>query len=755
MSTTETVTAPTEVPARRPPFSIKAPRDPGYAALRRASRAAIVIPATFGFATLILHDPQNVIFVVFGCFALLVMSDFGGQRPPRALAYLTATLVGTVLVTLGTLVSSNTVIAAAATLLVAFAIAFSRVFGGYVAATQTGMLLSYVIAVSIPAPASAIPSRLSGWVLAGIVSTLAGVFLWPRFEHVMLRKQASKSALALADLVEALGSGASQADRDRLTAATRKAEQAARQEFAATSKRPAGPTRRDRAFVELLTELQRMVDIIVRPFEQSTASVRPSLEESRRLATVVVAALRASADVLTGGSPPDIRAVEEARDRHRSALDHWAERELREGRPAERVLDGIDADHTLRVVAYLTIALATNAVIAAGGDPEIDPQLPLSAPRLTGVAGVVVRTRRTIRAHLEPSSTLAQNSLRVAVGLAIAVVVARSLGLSHAFWVVLGTLQVLRSSALGTGRTTIQALVGNVIGVVIGGLFAAVAGNHPPVMWAALPVAVFLAAYAATAVGFIASQAAFTINLIVVFNLITPTGWSVGLVRIEDVAVGAAISVVVGLLLWPRGARRQLGRAMASFYRAVETYLDQAFDRVLGFERRGGLAAARSAAIQARARAGEAFEAFLNERAASPLDPQAAGFLLSAGSHAMLAADLLDVISGRGGYQGDGCPDGARAVRAQVDRLDARLLHDADRLALGDLGPDASPVALEPLRRAAIDCLARWRHDARAGRGAMAVVMASEWVQNLSRLEDDLERPVATAVAAARKPWWQ
>jgi hypothetical protein len=48
--------------------------------------------------------------------------------------------------------------------------------------------------------------------------------------------------------------------------------------------------------------------------------------------------------------------------------------------------------------------------------------------------------------------------------------------------VVLGTIQVLRTNALGTGRSIIQAVVGNAIGVVIGGLFAVVAGN-PALMW--------------------------------------------------------------------------------------------------------------------------------------------------------------------------------------------------------------------------------------------------------------------------------
>src|SRR3989440_5556697 len=98
------VTAPVETPApNRRPAALKAPSDPGLAALRRAARAAIVIPPAFAFGQLLLHDSQNVIFIVFGGFALLVMSDFGGLRRPRALAYLGATLAGGVLFALRTL----------------------------------------------------------------------------------------------------------------------------------------------------------------------------------------------------------------------------------------------------------------------------------------------------------------------------------------------------------------------------------------------------------------------------------------------------------------------------------------------------------------------------------------------------------------------------------------------------------------------------------------------------------------------------
>jgi len=734
---------------------LKAPRDPGFAALRRASRAAIVIPAAFAFGALVLRDPQNVIFIVFGCFALLVMSDFGGFRPRRAVAYLTATLVGAVLVALGTLVSPHAVLETALMFIVGFAISFARVFGGYAAAAQTGMLLAFVIAVSIPAPADEIPTRVGGWLMAGTISTLAAVFLWPRFERVTLAKQAAKALRAIADLVASLAPGAGDQGRPQLIEAARLAEKAAQREYAVAAKRPAGPARRERAFVELLGELQRIVDLIEQPFDLYGASTRAPIDESARLVAATVAALRASADVLTGGAPPHVTAVAEARDVHRAALDEWAAKELRTGRPAQEVLDGLAGDHTLRVVAYVTVVLASNAVIAAGGRPDPDLPLPEGVPRLQGLGGGAIRIWRTITTHLEPNSTITQNSLRVASGLAVAVLLARQLGLQHSFWVVLGTLQVLRSNALGTGRTTIQALAGNVIGVVIGGAFAAAAGNNPVVMWVTLPVVVFLAAYAATTVGFVVSQAAFTINLIVVFNLISPAGWQIGLVRIEDVAIGAAISVVVGVLFWPRGARRELARGIAGFYHAVGIYLDHAFDRVLGIEEAGGADAARGLSIQARDRAAEAFDAFLNEKAPSPLDPQTAGSLLSAGNQALLAADVLDVVSGRMGYQASGCPDGARIVHEQVDVMLAAFLRLADQLALSELDQHPARITPQALRGAALHCLSHWRNDDQAGRGALAVVIAAEWVQNLARMEDDVDRSVAIAVAAARTPWWR
>jgi len=679
--------------------------------------------------------------VIFGCFSLLVISDFGGFRRPRALAYLTATLAGAVLVALGTFVSSSPWLAALVMLVVGFVISFSRIFGGYIAAASIGLILSFVVAVTIPAAPDVIPARVGGWAMAGLVSTLAAIALWPRFERVKMHGSAANALQAAADLVQGMQSAQSEPDLPRLKAVARKAVDDARRTYATTAKRPDVPARRGRAFAELLIELDRIVQTIERPFHEDRPAVRPGLAESDRLAASVTAALRASADVLMGGGPPDVHAIDVARIEHRAALDRWAAEQLRANRNNEEVLDGLDFDDTLRVVSYVTFVLGGNAIIAAGAQSDL--------------VDTAAHILRTVRAHLEAPSTVLQDSLRIAIGLALAVFLARSLGISHAFWVVLGTIQVLRSTALGTGRTVVLAVAGNAIGVVIGGLFALVAGNHPAIMWAAFPIAVFGAAYAATTIGFMVSQAAFTINLIIVFNLISPAGWQVGIVRIEDLLIGALISLLVGVLLWPGGARRELARALAGVYRGLIDYLDHGFDRVLGFSPAGGMDPARQAVVRARDRADAAFDTFLTERGGGAFDQDTATFLLSSANHALLAGDLLEVISGVMGYQAGTCADGAQEVDDQVGTLLAAYRRLADVLTLSPGTGGREDVSPSALRQAELGCLRRWQSDASVGRGAMAVVMAGEWVQNLARLETDLEGAVSTAAEAARKPWWR
>ena len=125
----------------------------------------------------------------------------------------------------------------------------------------------------------------------------------------------------------------------------------------------------------------------------------------------------------------------------------------------------------------------------------------------------------------------------------------------HGFWVVLGAMSVLRTSALTTTSTVLRALLGTVVGFVVGGGLILLVGTGPATLWVLLPLAVLVAGFAPQTVSFAAGQAAFTVAVVILFNLMQPVGWKVGLVRVQDVAIGCAAALVVGLLLWP-GQRR-------------------------------------------------------------------------------------------------------------------------------------------------------------------------------------------------------
>ena len=115
-------------------------------------------------------------------------------------------------------------------------------------------------------------------------------------------------------------------------------------------------------------------------------------------------------------------------------------------------------------------------------------------------------------------------------------------------------MSVLRTSALTTTSTVLRALLGTVAGFVVGGGLIVLVGTGPATLWVLLPLAVLVAGFAPQTVSFAAGQAAFTVAVVILFNILQPVGWEVGLVRVQDVAIGCAAALVVGLLLWPGSA---------------------------------------------------------------------------------------------------------------------------------------------------------------------------------------------------------
>jgi hypothetical protein len=123
-------------------------------------------------------------------------------------------------------------------------------------------------------------------------------------------------------------------------------------------------------------------------------------------------------------------------------------------------------------------------------------------------------------------------------------------------------------------------------------------------------------------ISFVAGQAGFTLVIVILFNIIEPVGWRVGLTRIEDVALGCGVSVVVGFLFWPRGATAALGRALSDAFAANSAYLSDAVERLTMTSQSVDISGSERVSHGAYLLLDDAFRQFVTERGAKvvPLD---------------------------------------------------------------------------------------------------------------------------------------
>ncbi|WP_432839369.1 FUSC family protein [Dactylosporangium sp. CA-092794] len=725
-------------------------RDAGLAVVRRAARTAVVMPVVFGVAEGAVGDPVLATYAAFGSFALLLFADFTGSMADRVRAQLGLGVAGALSIALGTLVSPVTWLATLATAVVAFAVLFAGVVSSVLAGAATALLLPFILSSSLTGPPAAIGVRLAGWGLATAVSVVAIAVLWPAPTPEPLRGRVIEACQALADRLRAEVAATLDLPGGEPAEVAAAAERAGivvaglQRDFYGAPYRPTGLGTGARALVRLVDELTFLVSIMDpdsardRPPDSagdrqpgSARDGQPGSETAERFGSEAGETLESEK---SGAGAPDFSDISrfiapswpveacrvrfaasavlrrgaellESHDGDASRL-HESLEDLRKA--ARAVGDGPLADATAldpnfraQEIGFAVGAIAANIELTAAADRRTLPQR-LLGWQPSGIGSPFASARERAAAHLEPHSVWLHNSIRAAAGLAAAVLVARLTGVQHSFWVVLGAFAVLRSNALNTGQTALRALLGTFAGIVVGGVVVSVIGDSRTLSWALLPLAILLAGLAPAVVSFAAGQAAFTIVLFVLFNLLEPTGWRTGIVRFEDVAIGCAVSLAVGLLFWPRGAGRALNIALAEAYAGSAAYLRAAVSYGVircAVGAPAGLAppsAASQRAAAAARRLDDAFRTYLGERGAKPVPLTDVTRLVTGVAGLRLAADaVLDLWSTDAAATAD---TGDRT--AARDRLEAAGAAVADwytDLAAALTGDGAVPDPLPPV----------------------------------------------------------
>ena len=703
--------------------------DPGLLGLKTATRAAICIPAVFAFTHQVIGNAQMSLFGAFGSFAILVFADFGGTPRARLSAFLVLAAVGAIFIPLGTLCAKNPWLAGGSMAVVAFAVLFSGLINGYFAAGATAAMLTFILPVSMPVSASVIPDRLAGWGIACLVGISAQLLIWPTRPRDRLGPLIARACRELADVTE---SGGSVDDAS-------KAIGQLRDQFFATPYRPTGPTDSAQALTFIVDELDWFKTRLLAPTAEPEV-VPLCRAENGEVIDATAAALRAAGARFEGSDVvPDLARLDAARDALARSIPERLP-EMPQAAAPDAILGALEPSFRLRGMSYSAHQIATNAMAATGG------HRPRTRPTLEAVG-------RLAREHTGARSQWFRDSIRGAAALAIGVFVARETGVQNGFWVVLGTLSVLRSNALATGATVISALAGTAIGIVAGALIVVAIGTDTGVLWALLPVAVLFASYAPRLVSFAAGQAGFTILLLILFNLIVPVGWKVGIVRVQDVAIGFGISLAVGVVFWPRGAASLVRSSVAAAYVSGVEFVDAAVARIVDRTKMAASQPAARAAEATAARLDDAFRHYLAERSAKRLDLGDVGTLVSGAGHLRRTALSLTGLGLR--VDGAAVPgdDGVR-LSADADGVHRWYCRLATALVDGDNPP---PVG-------APDATGRRHLALRVGRaaaggsseeihGAVMLLWASEHLDNLAHLEERLVPPAAAA-AESRRRWW-
>lgn len=711
----------------------------GRAAAFRALRATLVIPGLFALTSHVIGNSQTSLFATFGGFATLVLASFSGTRWQKLAAHLALGVVGSAFISVATVISGSAAAASLVALPVVFCVIYAGVTGWNAANGSAAALLAYILPATSPGTAGMIPSRLAGWWLATAAGTLAVLLLSPRSGPSPLRLAAGGASGILATELEGALRGTVDLQRvDRVDAAGRALAAA----FTAAPYRPTGLAIADQAVAHLVESLQwcasLITDLLKDGLDLAPASSAVTEEDRRRLVISVRALLQVSQAL------GDRRPVATISATQLEALMK-PDPDAPEGGGAGSPHGALDAAFHVRLLADGVREVVTNALVATGAGIETgSAQARTGLPAIVWAGAAAARARarmaaalHDLRGQLSIRSVWVRNGARGAVAIAAAVAIADLTNVQHGFWVVLGTLGVLRTSAASTGANAWWALVGTVAGVLIGAGLVLGIGVGSTALWAAFVVAVLVAAYAPGVLPFPIGQAAFTVLLLVLYNLIAPVGWKVGVYRVEDIGIGVGVSALVGVLFWPRGAGAAVADDLADVLHRGGIYLVQATSWALGTRSAppGG-----TGVLRASERLDDATRSLLAEQSARRTPKEEVWSLVGGAMKLRLTAASLAAATPLASLP----PDGARyellqeslQVAGQCDAIAAELGHVDETVVRELAGLMPTTGGPEPL------LLPR-------------LIWVSEHIEHARAVVLSMADPASGVARARRSPWWR
>lgn len=645
-------------------------------AIGRGVRVAIVLPVVMG-TMVALGYPKGAFLASFAVVSLLITSDISGPRRERAVSMSVIALAGCASLIVGLLLADQPLLVLPVALVLGTAVALVGALRGFLSQGTVPILLPFVIAATTTSVTIAEGAQMVvGWCVGSGVAVVAAVTMWPYFPRRVLTESVTDAMNAQSNLMRALW--APGATRDSVAESFDDADARVSRTlrlYAGQLRRPGSAYRRERFLVRLIEEARRLRIGLRMAYRRLPLVPAPGDAELIDVTAQTMDEAAEAARDARGDLVPFER-LDAARAQHREAVVRSLADRLGAG-DAATAQEYATSAFRPRVLSLLAETMVRDAGLMHGKQPV--PHLTLQGRRLPTVVQHVNPGGR-LRAELSLRAPWMRNALRVGIGVAVALGVVQWTGVERGYWVVLGTLSVLRMDLRGTGKSAWQVIQGQLIGFVCGFALLTIFLEVPWLAWAFLPVVAGVQGYMANNVGVIWQQVGFTVLLVTLVSISAPSR-DLALLRLEDVALGMAIAIVVSLLVFPRGLVPHVRGALMNANGATADYLVAAVH----------LVAARVSGEAAGAAPDDAAMRKAAERAAETIDlalaqgmPQSGQTLLWQRLLGMI--EYVTYISEVVAVVADFYPTGVRAdaaatsLRVAADDLRPRLLDNAEHL---------------------------------------------------------------------------
>ncbi len=528
----------------------------------------------------------------------VVMVDNGGPYRSRMANALTVLIGGSLAVGLGVLAGVNLPTALVITMLFCFAATLARVLSQPLASSSVVILVCFIVAYGNPIHTRASGLESTGdFILGGLWAALLTLVLWPADPFRPARNAVADVYVVLSELVHLLPTANTPEGNRRfneLLARVRVQIEAAQQAVAATPARMTARTIRARNLSVLNESADLLLARILRfaelghhtePTPQGAAIeagnvTRGYLFAIPRHLAQIAAWLNASID-------PVAPALRQRPSRGESAFQPYGKLSVEMRRTATHLEASIARDPALDPGGHiaatiresqLTFEVAYEAIRAIWSGVELrrkdtvsfqEPAIEQTTPEAASPPAWSVWLD-TLHANLSVNSVMFRHALRLALVVAIDVLLIHAIRITHGYWLAMTSIIVLQPYTGETVRRSGERVAGTVAGAIVAALFAASIQSQAGIIavvtvGATLAVALYTVDYA--------WYCFFLTPTIVLMTLPHLRDWHFAAVRMGMTGLGAVVAVLAMLLLWPERESLQLPGMLARCAAAEAAYL--------------------------------------------------------------------------------------------------------------------------------------------------------------------------------------